>query len=223
MFCRWTRRSIPDYIAGEVSPAVGWSVRLHLRSCSKCFKRYERRESVGSLMAGLTPVTVPADLGTKIRIALSHEADRGFWTLGTWTKLRERFSDALRPLAVPATGGVFCALILFGALYQQLWGGSREFLNDVPLTYFADRLVSDPTLEFPSPYTVSEGTLVSLRIDSRGGIYDFYLPEDQRDNIKLRREVAIALLYSRFRPAMRFGRPVAGTMLIHFQTTQVRG
>lgn len=217
MNCTWARRSIDSYIDGELSRATQGLLRLHLRFCSGCFETYDRRESMTMLTSGLGAPPPPPELRTQIRIALSYEtARRGFWN---WERFRDRTRDMLRPLAVPAVGGVLSAVVLLGGLMQHLGVMPRLFTDDVPLPYLAQA----PEVDLASPYAFNHDTVVLVFIDRLGGIYDFDLPEEPHDSPELRAQVANSLLFARFHPAMRFGSPVSSTMLIQFTRTTVRG
>ena len=217
MNCTWARRSIDSYIDGELSRAAQGLLRLHLRFCSGCFEAYDRRESMTMLTSRLGTTAPPSELRTQIKIALSYEAARrGFWN---WDRFRDRTREMLRPLAVPAVGGVLSATLLFGGLMQHLGVMPRLFADDVPLLY----VTQAPEVAAPSPYAVNHDTVVLVFIDRTGGIYDFDLPEEPHDNPELRAQVANSLLFARFHPAMRFGSPVSSTMLIQFTRTTVRG
>jgi hypothetical protein len=217
MNCTWTRRNIDSYIDGELSAAAQRLLRLHLRFCPECFEAYDRRESMTTLTSRLGPTVPPPELRTQIKIAVSYEAARkGFWD---WERFRDRARTMLRPLAIPALGGVLSALILLGGLMQDLGATPQLFLDDVPLLYVAQA----PEVEQLSPYAVRHDTVVLVFIDRSGDIYDFDLPEEPHASPELRAELANSLLFTRFQPAMRFGSPVSSTMLIQFTRTTVRG
>ena len=222
MQCRWAQRNIAAYIDGELGAASRWAIRLHLERCADCFDRYDRREGVDPLAARVPPPVPPKSLRTEIRVALSREMARGGWDKA-WERFKLRLREAMEPLAIRAIGGILAAIVLFGGVMPDLWSMRPSTVDDIPLTYLARRLVAGPSLSAPAPYPLSQPTTVLAYIDMHGEAYAFDLPEDQRYDVQLRAEVANALLLSQFEPAMRFGRPVPGRVLIAFVRTTVRG
>jgi hypothetical protein len=95
-----------------------------------------------------------------------------------------------------------------------------EASDDIPVTYLTKGLVSNPTLEARDLFPFSEDTDVLVYIDTRGKMYDFQLPEDQRLNVQLRAEIAQQLLFTEFEPATFFGQPVLGRVVITFTTVK---
>ena len=79
--------------------------------------------------------------------------------------------------------------------------------------------MSTQTIE-SKDFSFSEDTDVLVYIDTRGKMYDFQLPEDQRQNVTLRAEVAQSLLLAEFEPATFFGQPVLGRVVITFTTVK---
>jgi hypothetical protein len=116
----------------------------------------------------------------------------------------------------------------FLALMDAVGINQRMFAEDVPLAFFNKAFVSHPQMRLPTPFTVTEETLVLAFIDGEGSVYDFQVISNHgwRPSPKLTAELASALVTTRFEPAMNFGRPVLGTMLITLRPAdrvEVRG
>ena len=219
MNCRTERRWIEPYIDGELDFGSRWLLRRHLTSCTSCFAEYERLERAPRMVKGLRPGRSPRSLRARILLRTSGARDSRIWP-----RWKVRLQNFFRPLAVPATGGVLSALILFGGLMSNLWFSPRDWKDDVPLTYFADAWISDPVVRIPSPWGISEEITVEAFIDTTGRIYDFrmvHLPSAQPGDVRM--QLANALLTTRFAPAMSFGRPVRGKLLIAFVQVDVQG
>ena len=132
----------------------------------------------------------------------------------------------MRPIAVPAAGGLLSAVVLFGILMSGLAASGPGLNSDVPITYFATTWVTDPSLRSPPPFGIDENVVVEAFVDGRGAVYDFRvvrLPATHpADHAKLKSELANVLLTASFDPATIWGQPVRGKMLISFQApTQV--
>lgn len=220
MNCRSERNWIAAYVEGDMGPVSRWLVRRHLGSCAACFEEYERREGLGDIVKELPTPPAPRVLRTRILLAVS----RGSGPV--WPRLRVRFENLLRPLAIPAAGGVLSALILFGALISNLSFSPQSWSDDVPLRFLAQQWVTHPSITVASPFGVTEDIGVAAFIDGQGKVYDLRmirLPSGEpEDNIELKTQLANALLTTKFSPAMSFGRPVRGKILILFRpVTQI--
>ncbi len=223
MHCGWIKDRLVAYQNGELGDFAHAAVRLHLRWCGDCFEEYEFISSVSSPLRALTPPTPPRNLNTQIRAALSVElahGNRWHWQLA---RLRAALRESFRPMAIRALGGALSALILFGAVMPDLWSVRGLAVDDIPVTYFAQRLVSAPTLQAAGPYAMPPNTTVLVYVDMRGGAYKFDLPEEQNTDHKLRAEIAKALLFAEFEPATVFGQPVAGRVVLTFTSCTVKG
>ena len=84
-------------------------------------KREVGEEHVSMLLRSLPPRVPPAGLTTSLRVIASRErqrldrehAVRPDLSLRGWTGRASSLQDMLRPLTLPATGGVFSAVVLF--------------------------------------------------------------------------------------------------------------
>lgn len=223
MNCAWLQRNLRAYSERDLGFVDSTRARLHLLSCSECYEDYERWARVESPLRDLPPVSPPVELRLAIRLAAAREAARGSWAQAWLRDLRRRLDEAMEPLAVRAAGAALSAFFFFGALMPDLWTARRIGADDVPLTFLARKLVSAPTIVELAPYPISASIMVLASVDERGGIYDFEMPADQRDNVRLRAELANALLMTDVEPAMVFGKPVAGRVYISFTTYTVKG
>lgn len=222
----WAKRNLAAYIDGELGPLANWVMRQHLAYSPQLHDEYETRESAESLsalMRHLSAVQPPAYLRTRIQLAISRESSPRFWS-----RWKLHLDNLMRPLAVPAAGGVLAAVMSFVTLMGSVGIAPRMFAEDVPLAFFAKAFVATPEMSLIRPFSVTEETLVLAFIDEEGAVYDFKVisNDGRRPNPKRTRELASALVNMRFEPAMTFGRAVAGTMLITLRPAdrvEVRG
>lgn len=216
MDCTWIQKRIAAYADGDANAGVRWIIRRHLMGCDICFERYERRDGIREWISGLGEIKPPAALAVQLRCALSRELQRAWWP--SW---RLHLANFMRPLAIPATGGVLCAIMLLTTLMAQIWASPRVLGEDVPLTYLAKGWNSEPTMNLASPFLVSHDIVVEAFIDGAGSVYDFRVvslpPQYPAGFPSLKTELANSLLTSRFEPATSFGLPVRGKVLISFR------
>lgn len=223
MNCSWTRRHLAGYQNGESAWTEQLAVRAHLRFCDECFEEYERREDAADWAGLLTPIRPPERLEMSIRVAISHEINDLHGIRGWLRSAGQGLRSWIGPLAIRSAGVLASSLLLFGVLMPDIWRAPAQIPDDVPLTYMAEALYTAPSIEVMGPYVLNQDATVLAFVDMRGGIYDIQLPDDLAANVRLRSELTNALLFTEFHPAMRFGRPVAGQVLIHFTRTTVLG
>ena len=217
MNCRWASRHIAAYVEGELPPVSAWLMRSHLGVCEACFGLYEGEDNLVPEMRQLRAISVPSDLRTRLLVALSH-ANENSWIL--W---KVRLRNAMRPIAVPATGGVFAALILFVGLMANFYFVPPSLDADIPLTYLTRTIVTAPSVSIAPSFAPARDVGVEAFVDGEGYVYDFRiirLPDSypEPDRI-LRAQLAQALLSARFDPATHFGRPTLGRILLSFRPT----
>lgn len=223
MNCSWMHRNLPLYVDGRLSPFGRALAHLHLRACSKCFDAYDRAESVGNWTAHLNPVRPPANLRMQIRLELRHEIAREGRLRRAWGRVKNAFHEDLQPFAIRSAGGLAAAVLLFGVLMPDIWTKPVHASNDIPLLLLSRSVAVPAVVSSLGPHSVNGNVTVLAFIDSRGGVYDLQLPADMAGDDKLKAEIANALLFTQFQPAMLFGRPVPGRILINFTNFTVKG
>src|SRR5690606_30311884 len=204
MRCSWIQQRLAAYSEGDLSGAARLAMRVHLQICPSCLRDAEALDAARSPLRLLRRPEPPSSLATQLRAAISVELARGNPWQWRMTRLRAAIRDGLRPMAIRTVSGSLAAAMLFGLIMPALWTIPVEASDDIPVTYLTKGLVSSPTLE-ARDLSFSEDTDVLVYIDTRGKMYDFQLPEDQRQNEELRAEVAQSLLLVDFEPATFFG------------------
>jgi hypothetical protein len=84
-----------------------------------------------------------------------------------WNQWRLRADEIMRPLTIPATGGLLSSLILFGALAFAIGTTGRMVSYEVPVMY-ADRV--DANLV---PLQLRSSVMLTLSLDGKGRITDY--------------------------------------------------
>src|SRR5581483_11750620 len=92
------------------------TVEQHLAACDDC-RCYEREiRTLSQELRSLAPQQPPVELTFRLRVIASHERDRMVRGVDWLSTLRFRLNQILRPLAVPAAGGIFASLLFFAML-----------------------------------------------------------------------------------------------------------
>jgi hypothetical protein len=232
MNCHQAQKHLPGYLDGAISSKERISVRQHLNSCADCREELESYRMLAVSLASVDPVTVPEDLALKIRVQAS-QVQPAAARLGTlWFKATRWFEDILEPMAVPATGGILTALVVFVFLVQSILVGlplNGVVANDLPLN-----LVQPASLVSLAPFSVQgiEGTdgtpnsgalLLEATLNAEGEVVFYKIISGPSDKV-VTRQLDQVLLFSRFRPQVSFGRPTdGGRVLLNFSEVRVHG
>ena len=216
MNCRAAASRIRLYIDGELGPVRSWLTRRHLVECPDCFEQYEGQEVVRDLVRDRREISAPAFLRTRILLATSRAMKRD-----PVSRIKLWLENGLRPFAVPAFGGVLSAMILFAALIGDLSFVRGVLVDDIPLTYLTRTWISGPSITEAPELVVPEDITVEVFIDRDGRVYDLRMVKvpavPPHLTLKLKSQVANALLTVKFDPALNFGRPVLGRVLLSFR------
>jgi anti-sigma factor RsiW len=231
MNCRDAARRLPGYVDGAIPAQDHAIVRAHLSVCGSCRDLLESYRRLSMCLANMEPVAVPADLVMRIRVQAAH-------SVSPWVRFRRAcsrallsFQDVFKPLAVPATGGILTALVVFVLVVQNVLIGVPMGIvaNDLPLN-----LVLPARLEGLAPFTVpgvvateghpDSGVLVlEATLNAQGEVVSYNILSGPND-VAVKHQIDQVLLFSRFRPELSFGRPTdGGRVLLSFSEVRVHG
>jgi hypothetical protein len=232
MNCKEAGQYLPGYLDGAIPAREHAGLRNHLSRCEVCRDELQNYRLMGNWLAKVEPEIPPADLSVRIRVQAS-QLGSGWFNFGRLAShARLVFKNILEPLAVPATGGFLTALAVFVLVVQNILVGvptSGIIPNDLPLN-----LVQPARLEslapFPMPGIVaaeghpdSGGLLLEATVNAQGQVV-FYKILSGPDNSAVQRQIDQVLLFSRFRPELSFGLPMAGGhVLLNFSEVHVHG
>lgn len=223
MECRTLKRRVSAYLDDAVSEKEHREMGQHMSACQSCARESDRSQRIREALRSLPPKSVPSDLALRLRVAASKarlESTRG---ASLWTRLRDRFElwlqPLMRPVALPAVGGLCSAVFLFSALvptFSPAFAMSRTpSLWDVPTM-----LATEPTLKCMAPVDFGDAdAVVDLKIDDQGHIVNYIIVSAPGPKAEqLRRTIENKLLFTEFWPATAFGKPITGTIRISFSS-----
>lgn len=203
---------------------LGVAVDTHLRGCRECG---QDRAEIRSLQTGLRSLpkkSISPLLATRLRVIASREHSRQalrrnvkarFDDIGSRLKLA--FDNLLRPLAVPAAGGILASFFCFSIIVDTLHV-HPDWRNDIPVG-----LYTEVTIAESSPFSFAgNDIMVQLTVDEKGNVSDFTVP-DPRASAEDIREIGNLVLYSTFTPAVSFGQRVSSKILVSIHHIDVRG
>jgi hypothetical protein len=213
-----------DYVEGGLDEVERIGIGYHLQECSSCELH---RKEVRSVRTGLRQLPVrqpPALVSTRLRVIASRERSRQAvrhdiqsWASELRSRIRLLFDNLLRPLAVPAAGGILASSICFGTIMNNLHVHA-EWGNDVPIGISSDVDFADI-----SPFTSgSQDIKVLLTLDAQGNVTD-YAPQNTTVTHDEIQQIGNLVLYSSFTPAIRGGRRVSSKRYWLASHISVRG
>ena len=131
--CPQAKRLFSPYLDGAVTGTEMLALQEHLVGLrGLAIGEYQALRRTQQLLVSVGRPKVPADLGLKLRLAISREAAPA--KRPAFEGLRVRLENALQAFMVPATAGFLSALIIFGiAMVYFVAPSTLQADNDVPL------------------------------------------------------------------------------------------
>src|SRR5713226_2853169 len=127
MNCEQVREQISLRLDGQLTEPEWGRSQAHIRSCRHCDSHLEFMQNLRADMRNMAKPAVPVALTAELRVIASHEYARNLTRanlsalLQNWrANIRLAFDNLMRPFAVPVTGGLFTALLLFSILVPSL-------------------------------------------------------------------------------------------------------
>ena len=221
--CPQAKQLFSPYLDGAVTGAEMLALQNHFAQCPVCHGEYQAlRRTQQLLMNGARP-KVPADLGLKLRLAISREA--AHTRRSRFEGLMVRLENALQAFMVPAAAGFVSALILFGiAMVYFVAPSSLRADNDVPLVMVNTGPELQPSAFGLSMDTIDDDSLViEAYVDTNGRVQDYRILSDSTHSKEVLPKVKQMLIFTTFRPALSMGRPTPSRAVLSFSKISVKG
>jgi hypothetical protein len=171
-------------------------------------------EHVSMILRKLPSSVPPAGLATSLRVIASRERQRlierrtpGGVFVAWLDRTRVRLGDILRPLMLPATGGLFSAVVLFSMWVVPTYPLRAKMAVDIPT-----QLTTGVQIQRSVTAALSDSVLVDVDVDDQGHLlgYQIVSGADVVADPLMRRRMETALWFTTFSPATAFGMPMAG-------------
>lgn len=212
--CVEIRGHFSDYLDDLCPPEVLRSIRFHLNYCVSCQGELETWEAMHADLRALPRRRVPPDLALRLRVELSQRLHRNL-LMRLWVHLE----NVLRPLLLPASGGVLAAMVCF-FLFMGSSVTPASKVPDVPL-----QLVTPPRVDQLAPIdfnTGERGVVLAAKINAGGRAMGYRLLSGQ-NSPELIQRLDRMIYFSTFQPATMFGRPTDGQVVLSLRRITVRG
>src|ERR1035437_7394431 len=127
MSCEYVQKRISLVLDCNLPAGEREDVLAHWGACGKGGERFESMRYMRSSLRDMARPRVPTSLSTQLRVLASHECARRIARrnlssrLAHWmTATHLAFDNMMRPFAVPVTGGVLSAFVMFSLLVPSL-------------------------------------------------------------------------------------------------------
>jgi hypothetical protein len=180
-------------------------------------------EHVSMLLRSLPPSVPPSGLRTSLRVIASKERQRLIQGHGmrqicaSWLdRTRDSFQELLRPLALPAAGGVFSAVVLFSMWLVPTYPLRAKIMADIPTSLTTEVDPSVDVTKGSSGVGLRESVLVDVEVDDQGRFVDYQVVRGASavSDPTTRRRMENLLWFTKFAPATSFGTPMAGRVRV---------
>lgn len=227
MQCPQAKRLFSPYLDGAVTGTEMLALERHLSECKACAGEYRALQRTQQLLTSVGRPKAPADLGLKLRLAISREAAAAKRV--PFEGVLVRLQNAMQAFMVPATAGFLSAFIIFGiAMVYFVAPSSLHADNDVPLIMVNTGPELQPSSLGLSMDTIDDESLViEAYVDANGRVQDYRVLSDPSGDKQLPPRVKSMLLdfmtFRTYRPALSMGRPTPSRTVLSFSKISVRG
>jgi len=223
MKCTEARGVLSPYLDGAVTGTEMQALQLHLDGCDACMREYKLLRRTQQLLTAVGRVKEPADLGLKLRLAISREAAQA--RRPRYEGLRMRVENSLDLFMVPATAGLVCALLIFGLVTAILaMPGQLQANNqDVPLVLNTGPELQQSVFGTTLSAMSTDSLVIEAYVDRNGRVQDYKILSNPGESQELLPQVKRMLIFTTFRPAMSMGRPISSRAVLSFSRISVRG
>jgi hypothetical protein len=223
--CKSVRGALWDFAAGTLDGTDNLLVSMHLRDCRECMLHKAEVRSLRTGLKSLPELGLSPMLQTRLKVVASRERSRQMLRRDLAARFNEFkstakliFDNLLKPIAVPAVGGLLASFLCFGVIVDTLHVHA-PWENDIPAGLFTQVAIDDF-----SPFSVNgKDVIVQLTVDRNGTVSDFEVPQSNQVSDDELKEIGNLVLYSSFTPATAFGQRVTGKILVSIHHINIRG
>jgi hypothetical protein len=182
--------------------------------------------ALNNALQSLSKKAVPPAVSASLRVMASRESlrQRTRRTFGSafaawWERTHLLAHNLMRPLALPAAGGLLSAVALFGMWLVPTYPLRGNNTFDVPTGLSTNPVLRGTTFVG----TAGEDVVVDVTVDELGRMVDYVVINGASilKNDSLRRSLETTLLFAEFDPATNFGRPMNGKIRLVLRSSSV--
>jgi putative zinc finger protein len=219
--CAHIRAMFSAYLDGALTGSEMQSIARHMQECGECRAEYASLAKSQRLVASLGRKAAPSDLALRLKVALSRESQRMSW----YESLALQWQTAMHNFMLPATAGLFSALLFFGVVigYVALPASASARNTDVPTMLFTPAQLRMAPSEMQLGLPTDESIVVETLVDANGRVESYRVISAPVDSEKLTPKLDNMMIFTIFRPATAFGKPTPSRVVLSFSSVNVRG
>lgn len=222
--CQKCQSSFSAYLDGDVSGKQMQRIARHLEDCPDCRQDFASLRATQRVLSSVGQAKAPADLGLRLRLAISHEHSK---RKSSWIDtVSLKWDNAFRPLLLQVSAGFAGAVMLVGsiALLLGLVAAPEPVMaNDEPLGAMTSPHYLYSSVNPHAIITDHDGVIiVEASVNSEGKVYDYHIVSGP-ESPAVQSQIVDRLLTSVFQPASVFGAPVRGRVVLTFSGISVQG
>lgn len=223
MNCTETKSLLSLYLDGAVTGRQMAEIDEHRKSCPSCAHEYEALRLTQVAVASVGRRQPPPDLALRLRVALSHEIARQ--KRPVFEGLMTRFDNALRGIMVPATAGALTAIAFLAILlsFFAVPTTVQARSADVPTMLYTQPELRFTAFGWQASAIEADSLVVDVSVDANGRVQDYRIISAPSDSSEIMTQLNNMLIFTQFRPATSFGKPIAGRALLSFAKINVKG
>lgn len=218
--CSEVQARFSEYLDGAVPGSEMRRIAGHLSDCGQCSEEFAQWTTMQRLMASVGPERPPADLGLRLRVAISQERART--PQRRLQQIQLYWENSLAPVLTRAAAGMATAMLLLGTL------GFMIQTVAVPPSVAATEAVAEGTSTPQFLYRVggqdsgihlAHPLMVEAEISKAGQVYSYRIVSGEASP-RVQRQLDNFLLMSHFTPALLYGIPVPSRAILSFTGPQ---
>jgi hypothetical protein len=223
--CKRVRARFSSWLDGDLAGTAMQSITAHLEGCGACAEEFRLWRTSQQSLAKLGPARAPADLGLRIRVALSQEQARTARNrLALW---KVKWQDTVAPFLLQTSAGLASTIVLAGTMACLI--GAFAAPEPASARDEAAGMATSPrflysTVEASAGPLLQKGCPVTVEVfvNAQGEVYDYHIVSGPSDPAT-RADIETLLLSSVFKPAQWYGHAVRGVELMSFSGVSVQG
>lgn len=212
--CSSVQSRFSEYLDGAIPGAEMQRIAAHLETCPECATEFSEWREIQRLLAAVSPVKAPPDLGLRLRVAISQERKRtAIRRLDVW---QMHWQNTVAPVLARGAAGLATAVVLFGVLALAI--GTMAAPTPVAANETTASDTHGPNFLYSLPGADSGVAfhgpiMVEVAIDNAGKVYDYRILSGSQSPT-VRKQLDNFLLMSHFTPALNDGVPVSGVAIL---------
>jgi hypothetical protein len=220
--CQNVKGHFTEMLDGQLRWSTRTRVAAHLGRCDDCSSQFEQLSAVKSRLGNLPEIPAPAELTARLQVIASQERtlvleDGGSRLSAMWRRWKFRMDEFMRPLALPATGGLLSTMVLFGTLVVTISTSAREAAYEVPVPFYPSRVDA-----IPLPVELRQQSVtVTMNMDGAGRMQGYEVADGTKASFAGSTSHA-SVSISSLSGILGVAEPISGNIQISFQPLAYR-